>query len=228
MQLDESMSQRPWTSCGSTTACGGSWSTWFGEWETRTSARSRRDRRRDRPDRSARPRGAGEETRFWRALDRDVNRTGVPIHVLVTVFWHTRSAAADGRALRRAGARVSGARARRSQRRAGAVDDDVSRRVTASRRSGGPLPTASPERGGPLAPARIGRSCWRRPSRWRWRRSGCCPQSWLPDRHSPTSELRASLQPTPRAPGRTGARLARGRPCSSGVTQRSTSLRGHA
>ena len=39
------------------------------------------------------PEEPGEETRFWHALDRDVRRCGVPVHVLVTVFWHTRSAA---------------------------------------------------------------------------------------------------------------------------------------
>jgi glyoxylase-like metal-dependent hydrolase (beta-lactamase superfamily II) len=32
--------------------------------------------------------------RFWRALDRDVERNGGRVHVLVTVFWHTRSTAA--------------------------------------------------------------------------------------------------------------------------------------
>lgn len=31
--------------------------------------------------------------RFWQALDRDVRRAGAPVHVLVTVFWHARSAA---------------------------------------------------------------------------------------------------------------------------------------
>jgi hypothetical protein len=31
--------------------------------------------------------------RFWHALDRDVGRVEGPVHVLVTVFWHTRSAA---------------------------------------------------------------------------------------------------------------------------------------
>jgi glyoxylase-like metal-dependent hydrolase (beta-lactamase superfamily II) len=35
-----------------------------------------------------------EAERFWRALDRDVSRVGGDVHVLVTVFWHTRSAAA--------------------------------------------------------------------------------------------------------------------------------------
>jgi glyoxylase-like metal-dependent hydrolase (beta-lactamase superfamily II) len=29
---------------------------------------------------------------FWTALDRDVERAGRPVHVLITVYWHTRSA----------------------------------------------------------------------------------------------------------------------------------------
>lgn len=33
-----------------------------------------------------------EADRFWRALDRDVKRAKAPVHVLVTVYWHTRSA----------------------------------------------------------------------------------------------------------------------------------------
>lgn len=39
------------------------------------------------------PEERGEAERFWRALDRDVERAGSPVHVLVTVFWHVRSAA---------------------------------------------------------------------------------------------------------------------------------------
>ena len=35
-----------------------------------------------------------DEERFWRALDRDVERTSKPVHVLLTVHWHTRSAEA--------------------------------------------------------------------------------------------------------------------------------------
>ena len=35
--------------------------------------------------------GAG---RFWAALDRDVERAGGGVHVLLTVFWHARSAGA--------------------------------------------------------------------------------------------------------------------------------------
>jgi glyoxylase-like metal-dependent hydrolase (beta-lactamase superfamily II) len=33
-----------------------------------------------------------EAARFWAALDRDVARVGLPVHVYVTVFWHARSA----------------------------------------------------------------------------------------------------------------------------------------
>jgi glyoxylase-like metal-dependent hydrolase (beta-lactamase superfamily II) len=35
-----------------------------------------------------------EEERFWSALDRDVERLGFPVHVLLTVHWHERSVAA--------------------------------------------------------------------------------------------------------------------------------------
>lgn len=68
------------------------------------------------------PEEAGEETRFWNALDRDVRRCGVPVHVLVTVFWHTRSAA---RMVERYDAQVHAvSRARAAiARRAGVVHD---------------------------------------------------------------------------------------------------------
>lgn len=39
------------------------------------------------------PEDAAEAQRFWHALDRDVERAGLPVHVLVTVFWHARSSA---------------------------------------------------------------------------------------------------------------------------------------
>jgi len=35
-----------------------------------------------------------EEDRFWEALNRDVERVGKPVHVLLTVHWHERSVAA--------------------------------------------------------------------------------------------------------------------------------------
>jgi glyoxylase-like metal-dependent hydrolase (beta-lactamase superfamily II) len=34
---------------------------------------------------------ADEEDRFWSALDADVERLGLPVHVLLTVHWHERS-----------------------------------------------------------------------------------------------------------------------------------------
>lgn len=40
------------------------------------------------------PVGDEDADRFWRALDHDVARSGGRVHVLVTIFWHTRSAAA--------------------------------------------------------------------------------------------------------------------------------------
>jgi glyoxylase-like metal-dependent hydrolase (beta-lactamase superfamily II) len=63
-----------------------------------------------------------DEERFWTALDRDVERAGRPVHVLVTVYWHTRSARAM---VERYGARVwAPARARAAvARRAGEVTD---------------------------------------------------------------------------------------------------------
>jgi glyoxylase-like metal-dependent hydrolase (beta-lactamase superfamily II) len=36
---------------------------------------------------------ADESERFWQALDRDVARAGPKVHVLLTVYWHARSAA---------------------------------------------------------------------------------------------------------------------------------------
>ena len=37
---------------------------------------------------------ADQEERFWAALDRDVERAGRPLQVLLTVHWHERSVAA--------------------------------------------------------------------------------------------------------------------------------------
>jgi glyoxylase-like metal-dependent hydrolase (beta-lactamase superfamily II) len=34
-----------------------------------------------------------DRERFLAALDRDVERSALPVHVLVTIYWHTRSAA---------------------------------------------------------------------------------------------------------------------------------------
>jgi glyoxylase-like metal-dependent hydrolase (beta-lactamase superfamily II) len=63
-----------------------------------------------------------DTTRFWEALDRDVESVGLSVHVLVTVFWHTRSAAAM---IERYGSRVwAPARGKAAiARRAGSVTD---------------------------------------------------------------------------------------------------------
>ncbi|HTK23876.1 MAG TPA: MBL fold metallo-hydrolase [Gaiella sp.] len=64
------------------------------------------------------PEERDEAGRFWRALDRDVKRAGARVHVLVTVFWHVRSAAAVARRYR--GRIHAAARARAPvERRAG-------------------------------------------------------------------------------------------------------------
>lgn len=66
------------------------------------------------------PERPADEARFWRALDRDVERAGGRLHVLVTVFWHARSA---GHIAARYGARVyAPGRARAAvERRTGAA-----------------------------------------------------------------------------------------------------------
>ena len=60
--------------------------------------------------------------RFWAALDRDVRRHGRPVHALVTIYWHTRSAR---EVVERYGARVWAHSKALSTvgRRAGAVTD---------------------------------------------------------------------------------------------------------
>jgi glyoxylase-like metal-dependent hydrolase (beta-lactamase superfamily II) len=65
---------------------------------------------------------ADETARFWEALDRDVSGARGSVHVLVTVFWHARSAAA---LVERYDARVwAPARGERAiARRAGIVTD---------------------------------------------------------------------------------------------------------
>jgi glyoxylase-like metal-dependent hydrolase (beta-lactamase superfamily II) len=63
-----------------------------------------------------------DRERFWPALDRDVKRQEQPVHVLVTVFWHTRSTASM---VERYGARVWAPTSIRAAvaRRAGVVTD---------------------------------------------------------------------------------------------------------
>lgn len=138
------------------------------------------------------PEEADQEERFWGALDRDVERCGVPVHVLVTVFWHTRSAA---RMVERYEARVhavGGARAAVT-RRAGVVH--------ATFRPGETLP------GGVVAygTSRASEVVYWLPSH-RTLVPGdailgaddgglrLCPVGWLPSGHD-HARLRASLEP---------------------------------
>jgi glyoxylase-like metal-dependent hydrolase (beta-lactamase superfamily II) len=63
-----------------------------------------------------------EPERFWQALDRDVERAGLPVHVLITVHWHARS---SGEVAERYGGRLWAFRKARAlvERRAGAPSD---------------------------------------------------------------------------------------------------------
>jgi glyoxylase-like metal-dependent hydrolase (beta-lactamase superfamily II) len=63
-----------------------------------------------------------DTARFWKALDRDVKRVGGEVHVLVSVFWHTRDAK---QMVERYRARVWAPRRGRAaiERRAGIVTD---------------------------------------------------------------------------------------------------------
>ena len=130
---------------------------------------------------------------FFRALDRDVERAGRPVHVLVTVFWHTRSA---GELAARYDAEVwAPSRARQAvERRAGQRARVPSRRRAAGRRRG--VRDREVERGRPLpagAPDARGRR--RDPRRAQpERRPRLCPDSWLPGDVG-QEELRESLQP---------------------------------
>ena len=133
-----------------------------------------------------------DRERFWEALDRDVAQAGGAVHVLVTVFWHTRSAR---EMVERYSARVwAFARGSRAiERRAGVVTDPFA--------EGDPLPggvvatrTARanevvlwlPEAGA-LVPGDVLLGDDSGGMR-------LCPQSWLPERTS-RAELAASLRP---------------------------------
>lgn len=66
-----------------------------------------------------------ESARFWEALDRDVKRAGLPVHVYITVFWHARSA---GEVVRRYDGRLHAtSRARAAMERRTGVAPDVFR-----------------------------------------------------------------------------------------------------
>jgi len=133
-----------------------------------------------------------ESVRFWRALDRDVEQAGVPVHVLVTVYWHTR----DARLMaERYGARVwAPSRARAPiERRAGTVTDVY--------RPGDALPAGVEA----LETARAGEVVFWLPAH-RAVAAGdtllgdgaggirMCPESWLPEGKG-HRELAAALRP---------------------------------
>jgi len=130
--------------------------------------------------------------KFWKALDRDVERLGKPLHVLVTVFWHTRDTKA---VIGRYGARVWAPRRGRAaiERRAGSVTDVF--------RPGDALP------GGVVAfaTARAAEVVYWIPEHRAvvpgdvilGAEGGglrLCPRSWLPEKSS-LDELRESLKP---------------------------------
>lgn len=71
------------------------------------------------------PAAPAEAERFWRALDRDVERAARPVHVLVTVFWHVRSSAAV--VARYGGTLHAASRARAAVERRAGIPADVFR-----------------------------------------------------------------------------------------------------
>jgi glyoxylase-like metal-dependent hydrolase (beta-lactamase superfamily II) len=132
-----------------------------------------------------------DEARFLAALDRDVARLRLPVRVLLTVHWHTRSARAL--AERYEGEIWAPARARAA----------VERRAGAARpfRTGDVLPGGAVA----LATARRSEVVFHLPD-WRTLVAGdvilgapdgrlrFCPEAWLPGGVG-HDELRASLQP---------------------------------
>lgn len=71
------------------------------------------------------PSEPSEAARFWDALDRDVGRLGLQVHVYITVFWHVRSA---GEIVRRYdGCLHSTSRARAANERRAGVEPVVFR-----------------------------------------------------------------------------------------------------
>jgi glyoxylase-like metal-dependent hydrolase (beta-lactamase superfamily II) len=137
--------------------------------------------------------------RFWRALDRDVKRAGGDVHVLVTVFWHTRDAA---KMVDRYSARVwAPSRGRAAiERRSGTVTDVFS--------AGDPLPGGLearptvrgaevvfwlPEHGA-LVPGDVLLGAGAKGGGTRSTRLRMCPESWLPEKAT-HAKLAESLRP---------------------------------
>ncbi len=130
--------------------------------------------------------------RFWRSLDRDAERAGGRVHVLVTVFWHVRSTAA---LVERYSARVWAPSTSRApvERRSGVVTDVF--------RPGDTLPGGIEAFGssrrtevvfwipqhGALVPGDVLLGDGARGVRM-------CPESWLPEKTG-HPELAASLRP---------------------------------
>lgn len=130
--------------------------------------------------------------RFWRALDRDVERQGGRVHVLVTIFWHARHTA---EMVERYRARVWAPRSGKAavERRAGVVTDPFA--------EDGPLP-------GGIEAFRTARTA--EVVYWISRHKALvpgdvllgdgagglrmCPESWLPGRKT-HADLAASLEP---------------------------------
>jgi glyoxylase-like metal-dependent hydrolase (beta-lactamase superfamily II) len=139
------------------------------------------------------PSDTGERAHFLQSLDRDVERAGRPaVHVLVTVFWHTRSAR---QIVDRYRAQVwAPSRARAAvARRAGVVTDAF--------RPGDPLPGGIEA----LASGRSTEVVYWLPGRRTLvpgdvilgaeeGRLRFCPESWLPD-GTGHRQLRAALGP---------------------------------
>ena len=140
--------------------------------------------------------------RFWAALDRDVARVAKPVHVLVTVFWHTRSAAAM---VERYSARVwAPSRGKAAiARRAGVVTDPFGRGDPLPGGVQG-LPTARasevvywiPQHGA-LVPGDVLLGGGAKGGGTRPAAAGAvrmCPESWLPERKG-HADLARSLRP---------------------------------
>jgi glyoxylase-like metal-dependent hydrolase (beta-lactamase superfamily II) len=129
---------------------------------------------------------------FWRALDGDVERAGAPVHVLVSIFWHARSA---GDVVRRYDGRLW------APSRGRAAIERRTQLVTDVFRPGEPLPAGAEA----LATARSAEVVYWLPEH-RTLVPGdvilgadggglrLCPDSWLPQ-STGHDELRESLAP---------------------------------
>lgn len=130
--------------------------------------------------------------RFWSALDRDVQRAEAPVHVLITVCWHARSA---GEVARRYGGRLW------ASSRARAPIDRRTHAVTDVFRPGDPLPGGAQA----FATAHVNDVVFWLPEQGALVAGDVilgtdggglrmCPESWLPD-GTGHAKLRASLEP---------------------------------